>query len=131
MQQTVEEFYREHTADESAAISGLALDTDLIDIFVSQEACSSRREYAPAAELIAEFRRDIVDRVNYWTGVRRSLVRTLVASIEKRVAELELCVDVQKKIAHVLELTVYIATLSMTFLTGGKSLRHRTPSAAE
>src|SRR5262249_49966973 len=57
MQETVEEFYREHTVDESAAITGLALDTDLIDIFVAQEACSARKEYAPAAQLIAEFRR--------------------------------------------------------------------------
>ena len=131
MQQTVEEFYRERTVDESAAITGLALDTDLIDIFVTAEQCSARKEYAPAAQLIAEFRRDIVDRVNYWTGVRRSLVRTLVESIERRVTELELCVDVQRRVAHMLELTVYIATLSMTFLTGGKSLRHRTPSATE
>ena len=131
MQQTVEEFYRETTVDESAAISELALDTDLIDIFVTQEQCSARKEYGPAAQLIAEFRRDIVDRVNYWTGVRRSLVRTLVESIERRVTELELCVDVQRRVSHMLELTVYIATLSMTFLTGGKSLRHRTPSAAE
>ena len=131
MQETVEEFYRENTVDESAVISGLALDTDLIDIFVAPEHCSARREYRPAAQLIAEHRRDIVDRVNYWTGVRRSLVRTLVESIEKRVTELELCADVQRSLSHMLEITAYVTTLSMTFLTGGKSLRHRTPSAAE
>src|SRR5204862_2808408 len=84
MQQTVEEFYRETSVDESAAISGLALDTDLIDIFVDPQHASARREYRPAAELLAEHRRDIVDRVHYWTGVRRTLVRTLFESIERQ-----------------------------------------------
>ncbi len=131
MQQTVEEFYRENSVDESAAISGLALDTDLIDIFVDPQHVSARREYRPAAELLAEHRRDIVDRVNYWTGVRRTLVRTLVESIERRLGELGLLADVARSRSHMIEITVYVTTLSMTFLTGGKSLRHRTPSAAE
>ena len=131
MQQTVEEFYRETTPDESAAIAELALDTDLIDIFVDPQQTSARREYRPATELLAEHRRDVVDRVNYWTGVRRTLVRTLVLSIEKRLTDLGLLADVARSRSHMIEMTVYVTTLSMTFLTGGKSLRHRTPSAAE
>jgi hypothetical protein len=131
MEQTVEEFYRQNTIDESAATAGLALDTDLIDIFVTADRCSARREYRPAAELVAEHRRDIVDRVNYWTGVRRSLVRTLVESIERQLAELGLFADLPRSRSHMVEITVYVTTLSMTFLTGGKSLRHRKPSAAE
>ncbi len=131
MEQTVEEFYRQTTIDESAAIAGLALDTDLIDIFVPQDRCSARREYRLAAELVAEHRRDIIDRVNYWTGVRRSLVRTLVESIERQLAELGLFADLQRSRSHMIEITVYVTTLSMTFLTGGKSLRHRNSSAAE
>jgi hypothetical protein len=131
MQQTVEEFYRETTVDESAAIAGLALDTDLTDIFVLPQDCTARREYRPAAELLAEHRRDIVDRVNYWTGVRRTLVRTLVESIERQLGELALLADIARSRSHMIEITVYVTTLAMTFLTGGKSLRHRTPSATE
>jgi len=131
MEQTVEEFYRSHTVDESADIADLPLDSDLLDIFVSADRMSARREYRPAAELLAEHRRDIVDRVNYWTGVRRSLVRTLVESLERQLAELQLHADVQRSRAHMIEITVYVTTLSMTFLTGGKSLRHRKPAAAE
>src|SRR5207244_11420236 len=117
--------------DGSASIAERALDTDLVDIFVDPQQVSARREYRPAAELLAEHRRDIVDRVNYWTGVRRTLVRTLVLSIEKRLGDLGLLADVQRSRSHMIEMTVYVTTLSMTFLTGGKSLRHRTPSAAE
>jgi hypothetical protein len=131
MEQTVEEFYRATTIDESTAIAGLPLDTDLIDIFVGADRCSARREYRPATELVAEHRRDIVDRVNYWTGVRRSLVRTLVESIERQLVELELFADVQRSRSHMVEFTVYVTTLSMTFLTGGKSLRHRKPARGE
>ena len=131
MEQTVEEFYRQQTPDESEAIAHLPLDSDLIDIFVTADHTSARREYRPASELVAEHRRDIVDRVNYWTGVRRSLVRTLVESLERQIAELELLADVQRSRMHMIEITVYVTTLSMTFLTGGKSLRHRKPSAAE
>jgi len=131
MEQTVEEFYRATVIDESTAIAGLPLDTDLIDIFVSADRCSARREYRPAAELVAEHDRDVVDRVHYWTGVRRSLVRTLVESIERQLVELELFADVQRSRSHMVEFTVYVTTLSMTFLTGGKSLRHRKTAAAE
>ncbi len=131
MEQTVEEFYRQHSPDESASIAGLPLDSDLIDIFVTEDHRSQRREYRPAAELVAEHRRDIIDRVNYWTGVRRSLARTLVESVEKQLAELQLFADVQRSRTHMIEFTVYVTTLSMTFLTGGKSLRHRKPAATE
>jgi hypothetical protein len=131
MEQTVEEFYRDTVVDESAVIAGLPLDTDLNDIFVSADRCSERREYRPAAELVAEHRRDIVDRVNYWTGVRRSLVRTLVVSVEKQLGELQLFADVQRSRSHMVEFTVYVTTLSITFLTGGKSMRHRKPATTE
>jgi hypothetical protein len=114
MEHTVEEMFRQYHTDESELIRGLALDADLVDIF-------HRGDGRPAADLLAEERRDIVDRVHYWTGVRRSLVRALVVAIEQRLRELALTAGG----GEIVELTVYITTLAMTFLTGNRRLRHR------
>jgi Putative zinc-binding metallo-peptidase len=129
MEQTVEEFYRARDIDESAMVAGLALDTDLSDIFVDPQRRQTERQYRLASELLAEHRRDIVDKVNYWTGVRRTLARTLVTTIERRLSDLGLLADVHRSRAEMIEITVYINTLSMTFLTGNRPLRHRQPTA--
>lgn len=120
MEQTVEEFYREWHVDETPLVANLALDADLIDIFTPPEA-----DERPASELLREHRRDIVDKINYWTGVRRTLVRALVLAIEKRLDELQLLATRARSRQQMVELTVYITTLSMTFLTGRKRLRHQ------
>ena len=117
MEQTVEEMLRQYHVDETAVIAGLAVDADLLDIFTTGEG-------TPAAELLHTHRRDIVDKVNYWTGVRRSLVRALVNAIERRLSELRLVSQSDRTRQHMVELTVYITALAMTFLTGKKRLRH-------
>ena len=119
MDKTVEEMLREYHVDETPFIADLALDADLLDIFEP-----SSGETRPAAELLAEHRRDIVDKVNYWTGVRRSLVRTLVLAVEERLAVLQLVAVRERSRQQMIELTVYITALAMTFLTGKKRLRH-------
>jgi hypothetical protein len=123
MEQTVEEFYRDFHVDETPMIADLALDADLVDIFTGRYG----EDPLPAAELLAEHRRTIVDKVNYWTGVRRTLVRALVEAVERRLHELQLVAAREHARQHVIELTVYITTLAMTFLTGRKRLRHRRP----
>jgi hypothetical protein len=125
MDQTVADFYETVIADETPNVAGLALDADLVDIFISPESKRENLEYRAAHELLAEHRRDIADKVNYWTGVRRTLVRALLLAIEQRAEELELAVEMARTRAHMIELTVYVATLSMTFLTGPRPLRHR------
>jgi len=125
MEQTVEDYYRSMLPDEMPHVADLALDTDLTDIFIAPESQRDGVEYRSAAELLADHRRDIVDKVNYWTGVRRTLVRTLVASMESRAAELGLVAAKERSRSHMIDVTVYIATLAMTFLTGAKPLRHR------
>jgi hypothetical protein len=123
MNQTVEEFYREWHVDETPMVTDLALDSDLIDIFGT-----AGENNRPAAELLAEHRRDIVDKVNTWTGVRRTLVRALVLAIERRLNELQLAATRERSRQQMVELTVYITTLAMTFLTGNRRLRHRRPN---
>jgi hypothetical protein len=129
MEQTVEEFYRgEHGADhgdESAMIAGLALDTDLSDIFLDPSKQRDGVDYRPADDLLAEHRRDIIDKVYEWTGVRRTLVRALVSAVEQRLRELGLLAARERSRSQMIELTVYITTLSMTFLIGKRPLRHR------
>jgi hypothetical protein len=127
MEQTVEEFYRETTIDETRMIEGLALDADLTDIFVDPARQHADVEYRPAAQLLAEHRRDAVDKIHYWTGVRRTLVRALVVAVERRLGELDLAAETSRSRAAMVELTVYLTTLSMTFLTGNRRLRHRKP----
>ena len=125
MEQTVEEFYRQIHVDESPMIVDLALDSDLTDIFPAPEEDEETRS---AALLLREHRRTVIDKVNYWTGVRRTLVRTLVMTIEKRLAELELVAVRTRSRNQMVELTVYITTLAMTFLLGKKRLKHRRPT---
>jgi hypothetical protein len=119
MEQTLEELFRQYHEDESETIAGLAVDADLVDIF-------PEREGRPAAELVAQHRRELIDRVHYWTGVRRSLVRALVVAIQHRVQELGLAANRPQLI----ELTAYITTLAMTFLTGNRRLRHQTKTSS-
>ena len=125
MEQTVEEFYRQIHVDESPMIVDLALDSDLTDIFPAPDEDEETRS---AALLLREHRRTVIDKVNYWTGVRRTLVRTLVMTIEKRLAELELVAVRTRSRNQMVELTVYITTLAMTFLLGKKRLKHRRPT---
>ncbi len=116
MEQTVEEMLREYYVDESDIIEGLPLDTDLIDIFTPP----AQEGVGLAADVLERHRRNVIDKVHYWTGVRRSLVRTLVLAIERRLRELQ-CRATREQM---IELNVYITALCMTFLTGKKRLRH-------
>jgi GNAT superfamily N-acetyltransferase len=125
MEQTVEEFYRGEHGDESAMIAGLALDTDLTDIFLDPSKQRDGVDYRPADDLLAEHRRDIIDKVYEWTGVRRTLVRALVSAVEQRLRELGLLAVRERSRSQMIELTVYITALSMTFLIGKRPLRHR------
>jgi hypothetical protein len=124
MDQTVEEFYRDFHVDETPLVASLALDADLTDIFPRRHDDPDARA---ASELLAEHRRDIVDKVNYWTGVRRTLVRALVHAVEQRLAALQLVVVRERSRQQMIDLTVYITALAMTFLTGNKRLRHQRP----
>ena len=119
MEVTLEDFYKATTPDESQAIADLALDTDLTDIFV-KPGPRRRAGIRPAAELLAERRKEIVDKVTYWTGVRRPLVKKLVESIEERVRTLGLAALVGREPAHVVEITAYTTTLAMNYLTRGR-----------
>lgn len=116
---TLGEFYRQTMPDESQAIADLALDTDLADIFVRKRGVR-RNAVRPAADLLAERRKDIVDKVTYWTGVRRPLVKKLVESVEDRVRHLRLVTQHGREQAHMVEITAYTTALAMNYLARGR-----------
>src|SRR5687767_205369 len=118
MESTVEDFYRMQTTSEADVISDLAIDTDLTDIFINSS--RRKRDLVPAGPWIATHRKEIVDKVTYWTGLRRPLVKQIIERIETRVDELKLHVDREKRHTHLVEITAYATTLAMNYITRGK-----------
>jgi hypothetical protein len=119
LEESLSEFYRATAPDEREAIADLALDTDLTDIFLEPPG-EDGKELRAASELLAENRKAIVDKITYWTGVRRSLVRILVEEMQKKVGEQGLLVDPQREASALVEVTAYLTTLAMNFLTRGR-----------
>ena len=61
-----------------------------------------------------------MDKLTYWTGVQRPLVKKLVESIEARVSELNLRADVKLEKDYLTEITVYATALAMNYVARGK-----------
>jgi hypothetical protein len=119
MEMTVAEFFHRDGHDE-VAVTELAPDTDLRDIF----AVSKRRKTAVAAnEFLHEHRKAVIDKVAQWTGAQRSLIKTVIDTIEKRVGELGLRADKTRSAEHLAEVTAYATALAMTYVTKGKFIQ--------
>jgi len=117
METTVAEFY-ERAMSEQPSSGDLALDTDLEDIFnVSPR---KRKGVRPAEDLLRENRQSLVQKLTYWSGVQRPLVKKLVESIENRVAELQLKAEIQREKEYLTEITVYATALAMNYVARGK-----------
>ena len=117
MESTVGEFYH-LSLPEEIPVQELALDADLADIFnISPKRHKGVR---PAQEMLNQHRKAIVDKVAYWSGVQRPIVKRLVEAICKRVEDLGLRVDVRRESEHLTEFTVYTTALSMNYLIRGK-----------
>ncbi len=117
MEATVEQFY-DRNAQELRDPGELLLDTDLKDIFnVSPR---KRKGVRPAVDLLRENKKAITDKLTYWSGVQRPLVKNLVEAIEKRLADLGLKADISYEKQHLTELTVFCTALAMNYLSRGK-----------
>jgi hypothetical protein len=117
MEATVAEFYQ-RSGDEGAVIADLPLNTDLVDLFNASK--RRRKGVRPASDLIREHRKALIDKVTYWTGVPRPLIKRLIESIQGKVAELDLRVEIARETDQLTELTAYTTTLAMNYLTRGK-----------
>jgi len=117
MDSTVGEFYR-LSLPEEIPMEEVALDADLADIFGASR--KRLKGVRPAHELLHQHRKQIVDKVAYWSGVQRPVVKRLVEAIGKRAEELDLRVEVRRESEYLTEFTVYVTALSMNYLTRGK-----------
>jgi hypothetical protein len=115
MEMTVAEFYRRN--GEEILLGDLALDTDLRDIF---DASKRRKTSRPAQQVLHEHRKTVIDKVVYWTGAQRPLIKKLIESIEKRIGELNLFADSHREPEHLIQITVYATALAMNYITRGK-----------
>jgi hypothetical protein len=117
MESTVGEFYR-LSVPEEVPVEELALDADLADIFNT----SRRRTKGVrlAHEMLRQHRKAIIDKVAYWSGVQRPIVKRLVEAICKRVEDLGLRVDARREPEYLTEFTAYTTALTMNYLVRGK-----------
>lgn len=128
MDMTVEEFFRANQPE--AAAVDIALENDLPDFFIRKG--RRTKGIRPAWELIREHRHALVNKIEYWTGVRRNVVRALVESIAEAAERLQLYVELETEPTTMVELTAYATTLSMNYLTRGSftpRARHPLPRA--
>ena len=115
MEMTVADFYQ-HNGD-GTHLGDLALDTDLRDIF---DVSKRRKTARPAQVFLHEHRKTVIDKVAYWTGAQRPLIKKLVESIEKKLGELHLFADSAHASEHLIQITVYATALAMNYMTRGK-----------
>ena len=117
METTVGDFYQ-RALQKHLSAGDLALDTDLTDIFkISRR---RKKDVRPAADLLEENRKTIVDKVAYWTGVPRPLIKELVETVATRMGELQLQADTRREKEHLAEVTAYTTALAMNYVTRGK-----------
>ena len=114
MEMTVGELY--HPASDDVPIIDMATNTDLRDIFNAKRSKRARS----AQEFLHEHRKAVVDKIAYWTGVQRPLVKRLIEAIENRIGELGLLTDSKRESEHLAEITVYASALAMNYLANGK-----------
>jgi hypothetical protein len=115
MEATVAEFYQRVSDD--IPLVDLALDTDLRDIF---DASKRRKTAKPAHQFLDAQRKAVVDKVAYWTGAQRPLIKKLIEVIEKRIEELGLFADTSREAEHLIQITVYVTALAMNYMARGK-----------
>jgi len=117
MKVTVQEFYR-RTARQNRADVKLALEGDLADIF--HRPAGTSNGLIPAAEVIQRHRVDLTDKIAYWTGVKREVVRALVESMRRHCREGKLVGVRRREPAYLVELSAYGTALAMNYLTRGR-----------
>jgi hypothetical protein len=115
MVSTIEQYYRERLPDEESALADALPDAELEDIFVRRG-----QDLRPASAFLLDYRKIIIDKVTYWTGVRRSLIKKLIETIGKRARELELSVEKKRESDHLIEVVSFATVLAMNYLVRGR-----------
>ena len=117
MNLTVADFYQRMMRRNGAGVN-VALESDLADLFLAPG--RKRKNVRPAAEVLEEHRAVLTDKITYWTGVKRHVVRALVERIIRTCRDLNLQAEAGKEGAYLVELTAYGTTMAMNYLTRGR-----------
>ena len=112
---TVGQFYKRAAQERQARID-IALDAHLGQIFAS----TKRRGSRPAADIVSAHQQELIDKITYWTGVPRPIVRGLVESICRTCKRMKLWGEATAEPRYLVEVTVLATTLAMNFLTRGE-----------
>src|SRR4029079_12831493 len=112
---SVEQFYRQAEEERQARID-LALDAHLGHIFLTRK----RKESRPAADIVNKYAPELIEKITYWTGVRRPIVRGLIDSICRNCQRVKLWGEVGEEARYLVEVTALATTLAMNFLTSGR-----------
>jgi len=112
---TVEQFY-EAAGQERLARIDIALDAHLPQIFLTRK----RKEARPAADIVNKHRPELIEKITYWTGVPRPVIRALIDSICRTCQRMKLWGERGEEARYLVEVTVLSTTLAMNFLTRGR-----------
>jgi len=115
MSVTVEQFYEQAGQERQARID-IALDAHLPEIFLTRR----RKESKPAADIVSRYQKDLVEKITYWTGVRRPVIRGLIDSICRTCERMKLWGELGEEPRYLVEVTALATTLAMNFLTRGR-----------
>jgi len=124
METTVADFYQK-ALEAQPSPGDLPLDTDLADIFKASK--RKKTGVRPAAELLRENHKSLVDKVTYWTGMQRPWVKKLLESIESRANDMGLFADTKLEKESLTEITVYATALAMAYLNRGELSSEKKP----
>jgi Putative zinc-binding metallo-peptidase len=114
MRTTVEEFYAE-AEKERKARTDLTMDAHLPAIFLTRK----RKEAKPASAIVEKYKPELIDKITYWTGVRRHIVRGLVDAICRNCERLKLWGEIGREPQYMIELATFGTALAMNYLTRG------------
>jgi hypothetical protein len=117
MAETVGEVFDQAAARNRASLE-LAVDDDLGEMFIPAKA--RRKRARPAWEIVEEHRRPLTDKIAYWTGVRRPVVRSLIDSIVAACRAHGYQGLEGREADYMVALTAYGTALATNYLARGK-----------
>lgn len=79
-----------------------------------------RKESKPAADIVSRHKTELVEKITYWTGVQRPIVRGLIDSICRTCERMKLWGELGEEARYLVEVTALATTLAMNFLTRGR-----------
>lgn len=114
LKMTLEQHYRRIQQQNRIAVN-VAMEADLTDLFFTKG--RRRKGIRPASEIVEESLNLLTNKITYWTGVKRPVVRALFERMALTCRELGLYGEAGREPQYLVEITAYGTTLAMNYLT--------------